>query len=214
VSGGLGGTGLVADDLYLMAHHETSGRPFLQPRPLGIGLAGALLAELMIGGCVFTADDGAVTAGRTWPGDDLARQVRDQVAAESGAYSVPDWLLFLGQNAAASVAARLERAGYLTRAGGRVPWRSPRWVPVNPDWAFAPILRAIRTTDAARPLTGYAAALAGLAAGCGLRFRLDQYLPAAGRSIEQSVSALPPDLQQLTAAVQAAVDRAVLSHRT
>jgi len=214
VSGGLGGTGLVADDLYLMAHHETSGRPFLQSRPLGIGLAGGLLAELMIGGCIFTADDGAVTAGRTWPGDDLARQVRDQVAAESGQHPVADWLQFLGQNAAGSLATRLERAGYLTRAAGRVPWRSPRWVPVNPDWAFTPLLRARPATDAARPLTAHAATLAGLAAGCGLRFRLDQYLPAAGRSIEQAVSALTPDLQQLTAAVQAAVDGAVLAHRT
>jgi outer membrane murein-binding lipoprotein Lpp len=214
VSGGLGGTGLIADDLYLMAHHETSGRTFLQPRPLGIGLAGGLLAEVMLGGCVFIAEDGGVTAGRTWPGDDLARQVRDQVAAESGAYRVTDWLLFLGQSAAVSVAGRLEQAGYLTRAGGRVPWRSPRWVPVNPDWAFAPLLRARPATDAARPLTAHAAVLAGLAAGCGLRFRLDQYLPATARSIDQSVSELPPDLQQLIAAVQAAVDGAVLAHRT
>jgi outer membrane murein-binding lipoprotein Lpp len=127
---------------------------------------------------------------------------------------VTDWLLFLGQSAAASVAGRLEQAGYLTRAGGRVPWRAPRWVPVDPDWAFAPLLRARPATDAARTLTAHAAVLAGLAGGCGLRFRLDQYLPAAGRSIEQSVSALTPDLQQLTAAVQAAVDRAVLAHRT
>ena len=52
MSGGLGGTGLVADDLYLMAHHEISGRPLLQPRPLGMGLAGALLAELMLGGSI------------------------------------------------------------------------------------------------------------------------------------------------------------------
>ena len=43
--GGLGGTGLIADDLYLMAHHETSGRHVLQPRALGIGLAGGLLAD-------------------------------------------------------------------------------------------------------------------------------------------------------------------------
>ncbi len=32
VSAGLGGTGLAADDLYLMAHHEVSGKLLLQPR--------------------------------------------------------------------------------------------------------------------------------------------------------------------------------------
>jgi len=214
MSAGLGGTGLVADDLYLMAHHEVSGRPFLQPRPLGIGLAGGLLAELMLGGCVFVDYGGVVAARRTWPGDRLARQVRDQVAGESERHPVPEWLLFLGQSAASDVAARLEQAGYVTRAGGRVPWRAPRWVPVDPDWAFAPLLRARPATDAAQPLPAHAAVLAGLAAGCGLRFRLDQYLPAAGRSVEEAVGQLPPDLQKLTGAVQAAVDGAVLAHRT
>src|ERR1017187_8153215 len=76
--GGPGGTGRVADDLWLMAHHETIGRPFLQPRPLGIGLAGALLAELMLGGHVVVGSDSTVAAGPTGPGDDLARPGRSQ----------------------------------------------------------------------------------------------------------------------------------------
>ena len=48
LNAGLSGTGLVADDLYLMAHDDRSGKPYLQPQALGIGLAGALLAELML----------------------------------------------------------------------------------------------------------------------------------------------------------------------
>jgi Golgi phosphoprotein 3 (GPP34) len=40
----LGGTGRLADDLYLLAHHDVTGKPYLQPRAIGIGLAGALLA--------------------------------------------------------------------------------------------------------------------------------------------------------------------------
>jgi hypothetical protein len=214
VSGALAGTGRVADDLWLMAHHETSGRPFLQPRPLGIGLAGALLAELMLDGHVVVGSDSAVAAAPTGPGDDLARQVRDQIAGEPERHVLLEWLLFLGQSAAGGVGRRLERAGYLIRVGGRVPWRAPRWVPADPDWAFAPLLRARPATDAARPLTAHAAVLAGLAAGCGLQFRLDQYLPVAGRSVEQAVGQLSLDLQQLDGTVQAAVAGAVLAHRT
>jgi hypothetical protein len=45
----LSGTGLVGDDLWLLAHHEVIGRPYLQARQLGLGLAGGLLAELMTG---------------------------------------------------------------------------------------------------------------------------------------------------------------------
>jgi hypothetical protein len=216
VIAGLGGTGRVADDLWLMAHHETSGKPFLGPRPLGTGLAGGLLAELMLPGCVFAGFDGAVVAdpARREAGlDDLARHVRDQVAGEPERLGLPTWLLFLAQTAAGNVAVRLERAGYLTRAGGRMPWRAPRWVPVDPDWAFAALTRARPVTDAARPLSAYAVVLAGLAAGCGLRFRLDQYLSPAGRTVDQAVTRLDPGLQRLIAAVQQTVDGAVLTHR-
>src|SRR5207302_8432860 len=45
---GMSGTGLVADDLYLLAHDDRTGKPLLHPRPLGIGLAGGLLAELIL----------------------------------------------------------------------------------------------------------------------------------------------------------------------
>ena len=100
MSAGLGGTGLIADDLYLMAHHEISGKPFLGPRPLGVGLAGALLAELMLGGHVVVGSDSTVAAGPTGPGDDLARQVRSQIAGEPEPHVVLEWLLFLGQSAA------------------------------------------------------------------------------------------------------------------
>ncbi len=44
----LSGTGLIADELYLMAHDDMTGRPFLQPRAIVLGLAGGLLAELML----------------------------------------------------------------------------------------------------------------------------------------------------------------------
>ena len=48
----LGGTGRLADDLYLIAHHELTGRPQLAPRAVGLGLAGALLGELVLAGAV------------------------------------------------------------------------------------------------------------------------------------------------------------------
>jgi hypothetical protein len=213
MSGGLGGTGLVADDLWLMAHHETSGRPFLGPRPLGVGLAGGLLAELMLTGSIIVGFDGAVVARPFAPRDGLARGVRDQIAGEAERHTLPDWLLFFSQDAADSVAHRLERAGYLTRSGGRVPWRAPRWVPVDPDWAFAALLRARPAAGPARQVSAHAVVLAGLAAGCGLRFRLDQYLPGAGHAIGDAVAQLIPDLRKLIAAVQQTVDRSVLAQR-
>ena len=211
---GLGGTGRVADDLYLMAHHEVSGRPLLQPRALGTGLAAALLAELMLGGSIVMRPGGMVAACRARPADGLAGRVHDQVAGEPELLAVPEWLLFLARTAAQDVAARLARSGYLTRAGGRLPWQAPRWVPVDPDWAFAPLIRACAALDPARAFDIRHAVLAGLAAGCGLGFRLAQYLVPAGLEAGQAAGRLDPGLRELIAQAQAAVDSAVLSHRT
>jgi hypothetical protein len=214
MSGGLRGTGLVADDLYLLAHADQSGRPLLQPRPLGIGLAGALLAELMLAGSITLWQGGVAVARGPWPDDDLQRHVLGLLAGEAEPYPVRDWLVFLARAAAGDVAQRLERAGYLTKVGGRVPWRPARWIPVNPDWAFAAVVRVRPAADPARPVAMYGAVLARLAVACGLGFRLDQYLPTASRTAGDAAGCLDPRLQQLTAQVQAAVDSAVLAHRS
>ena len=161
---GLAGTGLVADDIYLLGHDDRSGRPLLQPRALGIGLAGALLADLILAGLIGLRPDNAVVITRETPRDVVARhRLLRQVAAEPWPQPARSWLRFLAPTAARDVALRLEAAGYLERARGRVRWRQGQWVPVNPDWAFAPMLLVRSALDPTRPLTARAAALAGLA---------------------------------------------------
>jgi len=212
---GLSGTGLVADDLYLLGHDDRSGKPLLQPRALGTGLAGALLTELMLAGCVGLRQDSAVVISRDTPQSAVQQHpLLKQVADEPGPQPVRSWLRFLARSAARDVALRLEEAGYLQHARGRVPWSQDQWIPVNPDWAFAPMLRVRTALDPARPLTAHAAALAGLAVACGLGFRLDLYQAQAGRPVQEAVAQLGPGLQELIAQTQTAVDSAVLSQRT
>lgn len=211
---GLSGTGLVADDLCLMAHHELNGKPYVQPRALGLGLAGGLLAELMLLGNISVRHEEVVAANRPAPKEVLARHVLDLVLNERQRHPVRDWLLFVGGTAAGDVARRLERSGYVTRAGRRVPWRDGRWVPVDADSAFAPLLRVRAAQDVTRPLSAYCATLAGLAMACGLGFRLVEYAPdRIGRSLEEAVAQLGPGLRELIQQTQAAVDSALLSHR-
>jgi hypothetical protein len=214
VSSALSGTGLVADDLYLMAHSDVTGKPLLQPRPLGIGLAGGLLAELLLDGCLAVRPDGVVTAGQTWPAGGLARTVADQIAAEHQPHPLREWLLFFARAAAGQVADRLAQAGYLTRARSWLPGRPGRWRPVNADWAFASVLRVRSALDVTRPFDPRAAALTGLAVACGLGFRFDHDQAPAGRTAGQAVGYLPPGVRELIVQTQAAVDSAVLSHRT
>jgi hypothetical protein len=75
-------------------------------------------------------------------GEPLAGQVLDLFAAESSPRPVRDWLLFPGQTCAADAAGRLERSGYLTRPGGRVPWRIRRPVPADGDGSLCALVRA------------------------------------------------------------------------
>ena len=216
--GGLRGTGLVADDLWLMAHHEVTGRPFLPPRALGIGLAGGLLAELMLEQCIGLRPGGMVAAGSTLrrdelPRDGLALRALGQIAGEQQ-LPVRDWLLFLARTAPKDIAGRLAAAGYLVRSGGWFPARAPRWVPVDPDWAHMPLVRARGAVEGSGSWTVYGVVLAGMAAAGGLGFRLAQHCqPPPGRGVDHAISQLGPGLQELAVQVQAASGASVLAHR-
>jgi hypothetical protein len=209
----LGGTGLVCDDLYLLAHSDVSGRPFVQPRALGLGLAGGLLSELVLAGAVSVGHGGVAVMGRP-PPDELLVRVLGQVAAEPQAHPVGEWLAYLARAAPADVAARLAASGHLAPGKSLLPWRGERWVPTDRDSAFAPVLRVRAALDASRPLALHDAVLAGLADACGLWFRLAQYLPGrAVRPVHHAVAQLPPSLQDLISQTRAAVASALLAHR-
>jgi hypothetical protein len=213
---GLSGTGRLADDLWLVAHHEQTGKPHLQPRALGLGLAGGLLAELMLSRSIRLWRGMVMAAGATPPGDNLARSVLGQVAGEREHLPPRDWLLYLARTTTGDVARRLEQAGYLTLTRAAA-WRfgsTQRWVPVDADSAFAPLVRVKSALGASGPVAAQNAALGGLAAACGLGHQMAMYLPPnAHRRLEQAARQLDPALRELITHTQAAVDSALLSHR-
>lgn len=210
----LTGTGRLADDLYLIAHDDRSGRPYLQPRAAGLGLSAALLAELMLAGAVTVTADGLVRTGGPAPADELSRFILGLLAAEHDSHQLAGWLAFLAADSAAGVAARLAGSGYLVRTAARWPWRGERWAPADSDCAFAPMGRVKAALDSPRPGSAQGVVLAGLAAACGLRSRLALYLPPRSyRRLGPAVSNLDPELRDLVAQAQAAVDSALLAHR-
>lgn len=221
----LGGTGRVADDLYLVAHHEVTGRPYLSPRAAGIGLAGGLLAELLAAQrpavtlergrlVLLYRKNGTPVARYAPPQDRVAAQVLDLIVAESSPRPVRDWLLFLGKTSAVQVAGRLERSGYLTRPGSRIPWRTRRPVPRDGDWSVCALVRARAALDPARTPAAYPALLTGLAVACGLGFRIANLSDAPVRPAGEVARVLPRPLQELLDGVQLTADSAVLAART
>jgi hypothetical protein len=168
----------------------------------------------MLAGKIYLQPERVMVADRSAPEDPLARSVLELVVSEPGQLTARDWLMFLARNAAEDVAGRLEQSGYLTRVSSRRPWRGQRWVPVDSDCAFAPFLRAKSALDSSRPVTAQNAALAGLAAACGLGRHLTLYLPPKAHTrLQEAAWQLHPSLRDLIAQTQAAVDSALLSHR-
>lgn len=220
----LTGTGRTADDLYLLAHDDVSGKPFLQPRALGTGLAGALLAELLFAQAIWVRADriavlerdpkAKAAAGAGLPGDDVGRHVLGLLRAEGDQHPLRDWLLFLGVTAEEHVAWRLARAGYVTAVNAGRLRRKHRWVPADPDCAFASLIRVKAVTERSRPATVADVVLSGLAVACGLGPRVLPYGPPDARhNVESAVRQLTPALRELVAQTQAAIDSALLSHR-
>jgi Golgi phosphoprotein 3 (GPP34) len=210
----LTGTGRIADDLYLLAHDDSTGRPFLQSRALGVGLAAGLLAELAIAGAISVRADRVLPGALTPRTRGLAGYVLGVMLSERETHSARDWLVFLAATAEQDVARRLEGSGYLVQVPSRRPWRPAHWVPLDADCAFAPVIRVRAVLEASAKSTAADVLLTGLAAACGLGPRLLPYGPPDGRQrLDAAIRLLHPDLRELIGQAQAAVDSAVLSHR-
>ena len=172
----LTGTGRLADDLYLMAHHDVTGKPLLQPRAIGLGLAGALLAELVRLGKIRLVPGGLAVADAAPPEDALADSVLGLMLGEPEQHPAQDLAAVPGPHRGGGRGPPAGAVG-LPDLDPRGAWRGGRWVPVDADCAFAPLARVKSALDPSRTLNVHGAALAGLAAACGLGSRLSLYLP-------------------------------------
>jgi Golgi phosphoprotein 3 (GPP34) len=210
----LSGTGRLADDLYLIAHNDRTGRPLLQPRAIGLGLAGALLAELTLQHRISVLPGAIVVTDSAAPPDELAQSILRQLLKEHEQHPTPSWLQFLAQTAAVNVAHRLEHAGYLTQVRAQRLRRGERWAPVDADCAIMPFSRIQSALGSPGRATAGEVTLAGLAVACGLNSRLSEFLaPGARHYLDAAIGRLDPGLREVIAQTQAAVDSALLAHR-
>jgi hypothetical protein len=207
---------LLADEVFLAAHDDVTGKPRQHPRAIGLGLAGALLGELMLFGRVTTRDGlVVVVASRQPPPDALAHTVLDHLTGEQQPHGLRTWLAFLSQTATERVGARLERAGHVTRTESRRLLKvESRWVPADMSAAAMPSALLRHRLQREDPLDLQAATFAGLVEATGLSQTVLWGVTA--RTVEYRdwcVSGLPAPLQELIAETTAAVGNAVLTHR-
>jgi hypothetical protein len=211
---------VLADQFFLIAHEDRTGRSRLHPRATGLGLAAGLLGELMVNDRVRVFEGDLYVVSREPPGDALAHDVLDLLIAQPQHRDLRTWLAFLAQDAEVKVGERLLRAGVVEPVTRRkllstqtlyMPMSSDQrnvaaWAPVR----LADILvhrRAMNITDRV---------LAGLVVATGLTryvlwdFTAHQqglaHLPAV-------LSSLPDDLRQLVEHTEASVGSVLAAGR-
>ena len=201
----------MANDLFFVMHDNTTGRMRLHARLTGLGLAAAILGELMLAGRI-TVELAAgqmrlVVLDAAPPGDALTQTALDHIVAEPS-HRFCTWLQFLARTALADVAARMTADGLL-RPPGRRPSR--RQVPVDVNTAAWPGGRVNLAIQRRQPLSVQDGVLLGLLVATGgnqlvLWEQNPTYLSA-------SITALPAPLQELIAQTEAAVGDSVISRR-
>ncbi|MDM4721375.1 GPP34 family phosphoprotein [Micromonospora sp. WMMA1363] len=204
---------MLADDLFRLAHHDTTGRPLLHSTVAGLGLAAALLAELVFTDTIVIEQDRIFVATRVPPSDALAHTVLDQLSGEATAHSVRTWLAFLSQTSREQVGSRLLRSGHVrAEVTRRLLTKVTTYVPTDANVAAWPWARLSTRLRNGQPLDGFDTVLAGLVLTTDLhRHVLDGAPGHVIAGVRQLVATTSPSMRLLLQHTEAAVGDAVLT---
>ncbi|MBS2963030.1 GPP34 family phosphoprotein [Actinocrinis puniceicyclus] len=210
-----GRPGRLADDFFLMAHDETSGKPRLPERIAGLGLAAALLGELALSGRVEPRDGTVAVLDAAACGDELAGRMLEFLKQEQ--HPTRTWLAFFGGSAHEEVGLRMVGDGLLVRASRRRPWQAGRWVPAAAGVAARPTALLCTALIRGQRLDERSLLLLGLLRATGLDqpvlWEVRQSEPHALRRIDGALALLRPPLAELTGQTEAAVGNAIATRR-
>jgi hypothetical protein len=207
----------LADDLFLTAHDTVKGKCLLSPATLGLGLAAALIGELVLWRRLDLVDGKLMIIDDRPTGDPATTAVLDQLLREGHHRAVRDWISFLATGIATDlVERRLSRAGLVVRQEKRgLLGTKVSFVPADSMVAGWPATRLRTYASRGELLDLSDLVLAGLVLATGL----DQYvlilLDARGRGqlFDQLRRRLPAMLQDLIGHAEAAVGDAVMARR-
>jgi hypothetical protein len=206
---------LLADEFFLTAHDEV-GTALLSPRVLGLGLAAAVLGELVFAHRM-TIQSGLLRVVDRRPLDEpLTASVLYQLLQESGHGRVRDWMSYLAKTAEETVGRRLVHHGLVRRLERQrlLRGRVVRYPPVNPKMATWPQARLSHAVTGWATMADHDVVLAGLMLATGLDQQLRWNLTQTDRQhLIYLTGRVWPALRELLAATDAAVGEAVLSGR-
>lgn len=203
---------MLADQYFLIAHEDRTGRSRLHPRATGLGLAAALLGELVLEGRIGITDGDLVLLDRHPPADALAHDILALLIAQPQHREVRTWLAFLSQDAAVRVGERLMRLGAVEPVTRRRMLSTetlymPNSAQQRNAAAWAParlanlLVRGVGLSITDRVLVGLVAAT-GLTRHVLYDFEMHRN---AFHSLPSAVGSLPGDLRELIEYTEASV---------
>lgn len=113
----------LVDSLFMLGHDEFTGKAVLTRTMLGIGLAGAVLCDLLLAERITVERRKVQPISRQPTGMDTADQVFSQIRAERDDHPVRDWVDHLRDDLPETVTDNLLRAGVVTHEVDRVLMR-------------------------------------------------------------------------------------------
>jgi hypothetical protein len=110
----------LVDSFFFLGHDEFTGRAALSRTSLGIGLAGAVLCDLLFTDRVTVEDHQVRPITRRPPGIPTMDRVFSEILSESAAHGVRDWVDHLREPLPSVVAGNLVELGLVRRIPDRV----------------------------------------------------------------------------------------------
>ncbi|WP_169806594.1 GOLPH3/VPS74 family protein [Microtetraspora malaysiensis] len=203
----------LADDLFFVIHHNVTGRARLHPRLASLGLAGAVIGELMLAERVTLdlapGQDRLYVITENATGDPLTQNALDHVVAEPH-HPIVTWLHFFARSVYADVMARMITKTLLNPPARHLLKQQPA-TPVDANTAAWPLARLNLAIQRRKPPAIRDCVLYGLVVATGGAARAlrehDAEFAAATTAL------LPVPLQRLIAQTEVVVGEAVISRR-
>ncbi|MFV2021180.1 GPP34 family phosphoprotein [Micromonospora sp. LOL_023] len=199
--------GRLADELFLIAHDDVTGKRRAPAGVVGRGLAAAMLADLAFVGAVTVAATGKVVTGTAAPGavDPWERTVLRWIDTDT-LHPPAAWIDRLAGHAYRSVADRLTVAGVVRPRRVRRWWRrETAYPPVDTNVAAWPWARLSMRVRRSIRLSVYDSALARLCLTTGLGgYVLGVDTSTARRQLRQLLTPVPPGVDELVRHLAAA----------
>jgi hypothetical protein len=209
----------LADEFFLISWDTAvSGTPILHAQATSLGLAGALLGELVLLERLMIRGAKVWVIDRAPVGDALTAGILHLMHSAPEHSEVRTWLEYLARGAVDSVGRRLMSAGLVTRHRSRTPLRKhARYMATDFAKGAWPVHRVEMMLANRRRMTPTDLALVSLISATGL---LDSIVShshdphAARQYLVHVMATLPVPLRDLAGQVEAAVGDAVLSYRS